>query len=196
MIASSESRNSSKNMPRLSSNGMVHNYYLEETKKRTHKRGRKSRPSVMPSARSQSTTNDCKPKLRSNTQTSSNWPASKSSCIMTEKVPIAEHSRNSRLQTFCLLDVWVPTGKIFTFSTTKVDSEPPHGSNTNITNIHECIQNLDASVGTPLNLKKERIKVWIKENLIPGRQWLHGIALIHEISARPKSQEIRCSLTS
>ncbi|GKA01056.1 hypothetical protein Tco_0673721 [Tanacetum coccineum] len=35
-----------------------------------------------------------------------------------------------------------------------------------------------------------------KRNLIPGRQWLHGIALIHEISARPKSQEIRCSLTS
>ncbi|GJU24451.1 hypothetical protein Tco_1163072 [Tanacetum coccineum] len=30
VIASSESRNSSKNMPRFSSNDMVHNYYLEE----------------------------------------------------------------------------------------------------------------------------------------------------------------------
>ncbi|GKC83904.1 hypothetical protein Tco_1139621 [Tanacetum coccineum] len=41
---------------------------------------------------------------------------------------------------------WVPTGKIFTFSTTKVDSEPLHGSNTDITNLHECIQNFDSSV--------------------------------------------------
>nr|GEU79610.1 hypothetical protein [Tanacetum cinerariifolium] len=34
MIASSESRSSSKNMPRFSSNDMVHNHYLEEAKKR------------------------------------------------------------------------------------------------------------------------------------------------------------------
>ncbi|GJW15267.1 hypothetical protein Tco_0019400 [Tanacetum coccineum] len=34
VIASSESRNSSKNMPRLSSNDMVHNHYLEEAKKK------------------------------------------------------------------------------------------------------------------------------------------------------------------
>ncbi|GJW71166.1 hypothetical protein Tco_0128083 [Tanacetum coccineum] len=37
MIASSESRNSSKNMPRFSLNDMVHNYYLDEAKKR-HKK--------------------------------------------------------------------------------------------------------------------------------------------------------------
>ncbi|GJW70863.1 hypothetical protein Tco_0127780 [Tanacetum coccineum] len=30
---------------------------------------------------------------------------------------------------------WVPTGNIFTSSTTKVDSEPPHGSITDITNL-------------------------------------------------------------
>ncbi|GJT14496.1 hypothetical protein Tco_0861538 [Tanacetum coccineum] len=73
---------------------------------------------------------------------------------------------------------WVPTGKIFTSSITTVDSEPLHGSNTDITNLHECIQtldssagtsinvqdeqNLDLSVGTPFNLKKERIKACIK----------------------------------
>ncbi|GJX31152.1 retrotransposable element Tf2 [Tanacetum coccineum] len=34
VIASSESRNSSKTMPRLSSNDMVHNHYLEEAKKK------------------------------------------------------------------------------------------------------------------------------------------------------------------
>ncbi|GJT18131.1 hypothetical protein Tco_0876837 [Tanacetum coccineum] len=98
---------------------------------------------------------------------------------------------------------WVPTGKIFTSSITKVDSEPPHGSNADITNPHECIQtlkasagtsinvqeeqNLDLSAGTPFNLKKERIKPQIKEHVISGRPRLHGIALIHEISARQKS---------
>ncbi|GJS56660.1 hypothetical protein Tco_0651444 [Tanacetum coccineum] len=77
---------------------------------------------------------------------------------------------------------WVPTGKIFTSSTTTVDSEPPHGSNTDITNLYEC---------TPFNLKKERIKVWIKENVISGRPRLHWIALIQEIYARQNSQGIR-----
>ncbi|GJZ27815.1 hypothetical protein Tco_0572462 [Tanacetum coccineum] len=38
MIASSSSRNSSKNMPRFSSNDMVHNYYIEEAKKKTQER--------------------------------------------------------------------------------------------------------------------------------------------------------------
>ncbi|GJR89426.1 hypothetical protein Tco_0213437 [Tanacetum coccineum] len=75
---------------------------------------------------------------------------------------------------------WVPTRKIFTSSITTIDSEPPHGSNTDITNLHECIQTLDSSArisiniqeeysfdlsaGTHFNQKKERIKAWIKEN--------------------------------
>ncbi|GJX04280.1 hypothetical protein Tco_0190196 [Tanacetum coccineum] len=94
---------------------------------------------------------------------------------------------------------WVPAGKIFTFSTTKVDSEPPRGSNTDITNPYECIQNLDSSAGTsknvqeeqnldlstgtPFNLKTERIKACIKENMISERPRLHGTTLIQEISA-------------
>ncbi|GKE66948.1 hypothetical protein Tco_1521109 [Tanacetum coccineum] len=69
MIAPSSSR--------YSSNDMVHNHYLEEAKKRTQEKDRNSDPSVMPSATSQST-------------------ASKSSCVTTQTVPIAEHSRNSR----------------------------------------------------------------------------------------------------
>ncbi|GJY50565.1 hypothetical protein Tco_0441412 [Tanacetum coccineum] len=40
VITSSESRNSSKNMPRFSSNDMVHNYYLEEARKKTQERNR------------------------------------------------------------------------------------------------------------------------------------------------------------
>ncbi|GKD84409.1 hypothetical protein Tco_1355563 [Tanacetum coccineum] len=46
---------------------------------------------------------------------------------------------------------WVPTGKIFTSNTTKVDSEPQNGSNEDITNPYECEQTLNVSVGT-LNL--------------------------------------------
>nr|GEU80684.1 reverse transcriptase domain-containing protein [Tanacetum cinerariifolium] len=80
MIVSSNSRNNSKNMPRFSSNDMVHNHYLEEAKKKTQERSRNSEPSLMHSARSQRTANNSKPKPRSNTQTSRNWPASKSSC--------------------------------------------------------------------------------------------------------------------
>nr|GEX48331.1 hypothetical protein [Tanacetum cinerariifolium] len=59
MIASSNSRISSKNMTRFSSSDMVHNHYLEEAKKKTQERSRNSEPSLMPSARSKSTTNDC-----------------------------------------------------------------------------------------------------------------------------------------
>ncbi|GJZ14351.1 hypothetical protein Tco_0549581 [Tanacetum coccineum] len=60
MIAPSSSR--------YSSNDMVHNHYLEEAKKKTKECGRNSRPSVMPSDRSQSTANGSKPKPRTNNQ--------------------------------------------------------------------------------------------------------------------------------
>nr|GEV94308.1 hypothetical protein [Tanacetum cinerariifolium] len=96
MIASSNSRISSKNMPRFSSNDMVHNHYLEEAKKKTQERSRNSEPSLMPYTRSQSTTNGSKPKHKTNNQNFRNWPASKSSCVTTKTVPIAEYSRNSR----------------------------------------------------------------------------------------------------
>nr|GFC37980.1 hypothetical protein [Tanacetum cinerariifolium] len=66
VIASSNSRNNSKNMPRFSSNDMVHNQYLEEAKKKTQESSRNSEPSVMPSARSQSAANGSKPKPRIN----------------------------------------------------------------------------------------------------------------------------------
>nr|GEX88322.1 hypothetical protein [Tanacetum cinerariifolium] len=73
---------------------------------------------------------------------------------------------------------WVTSGKISVSSTTKEE------------------QTLNLSAGTPLNLKKEIIKAWIKENVISRRPRLHEIALIQEISARPSSQEIQSLLTS
>nr|GEY07318.1 hypothetical protein [Tanacetum cinerariifolium] len=39
VIASSKSRNSSKNMPRFSLNDMVHNHYLDEARKKTQEKG-------------------------------------------------------------------------------------------------------------------------------------------------------------
>ncbi|GKD36774.1 hypothetical protein Tco_1256981, partial [Tanacetum coccineum] len=88
VIASSESRNSSKNMPRFSSNDMVYNHYLEEAKKKTHERNRNSKPSVMHTASLQNTTNGSKPKPRSNNQTSRSLPVFKSSCITSNVVPL------------------------------------------------------------------------------------------------------------
>ncbi|GJV62351.1 retrovirus-related pol polyprotein from transposon TNT 1-94 [Tanacetum coccineum] len=95
MIASSSSRNSSKNMPRFSSNDMVHNHYLDEAKKKTQERDRNSKTSVMPSARFQCTADDSKPKPRSKNQTPRSLPISKSSCVTISVVPKADHSKNS-----------------------------------------------------------------------------------------------------
>ncbi|GJZ69441.1 hypothetical protein Tco_0632991 [Tanacetum coccineum] len=51
---------------------------------------------------------------------------------------------------------WVPTGKILASCTSKDDSEPTHGSNVDIPNIHECKQTLDLSAGTSINVQKEQ----------------------------------------
>ncbi|GJW48038.1 hypothetical protein Tco_0079684 [Tanacetum coccineum] len=250
MSASSSSRNSSKNMPRFSSSDMGHNYFLEEAKKKTQERDRKSTTSVMPSAKSQNTTKSCKSKPRSNNQTSRVLPTSKSSCPTTTVMPKADHSRNSSpfsdFKHFvcstcqkCVFNAnhdacitkflkevnsrakiqpnktrnsnkpvdptshtqkpgrkivtghsfspnkssavhektntprshlrwiptgrifntaglkWVPTGKTFTSSTTKVDCEPPNGSNDYITNPYKCNQTLNVSAGT-LNLSADQ----------------------------------------
>ncbi|GJX63241.1 hypothetical protein Tco_0296141 [Tanacetum coccineum] len=262
---------------RYNSNDMVHNHYLEEAKKKTQESVRNSRPSVMPSAKSQSTANGSKPKPRSNTQTSRNWPVSKNSFVTTKTMPIAEHSRNSRnfsdskhfvcstcqkcvfnanhdhcvtkflnevnsrakvpsnkttnknkpveqtsfakkperqipkghrfsiKKTFVVHEKtmtprsclkwkptgkifktvglrWVPTGKIFTSSITKVDNEPPNGSNEDITNPYECKQTLNVSEGTlnlnactSFNPKKEGLRVWLLKRLISQKLGLQGI---------------------
>ncbi|GJS78390.1 hypothetical protein Tco_0728271 [Tanacetum coccineum] len=271
MIASSSSR--------YSSIDMVHNHYLEEAKKKTQEKGRNSRPSVMPSTRSQSTTNDSKPKPKINNQKSRNWPASKNGCVTTKTVPIAEHSRNSsnlsdskhfvcstcqkcvfnanhdacvtkflnkvnsrakvpsykttkrykpveqisvakkperQILTGHMFSIkktssmhkktmiprsclrwnqtgrifktvslrWVPTEKIFTSSTTKVDNKPTNGSNEDITNQYECEQTLNvsagtlnSSAGTSFNPKKEGLRVWLLKRLIYQKPAIQGIPI-------------------
>ncbi|GKB31128.1 hypothetical protein Tco_0870529 [Tanacetum coccineum] len=51
---------------------------------------------------------------------------------------------------------WIPTGKLFDSCTSKDDSEPTHGSNVDIPNIHESKQTLDLSAGTSINVQKEQ----------------------------------------
>nr|GFA34044.1 hypothetical protein [Tanacetum cinerariifolium] len=46
--------------------------------------------------------------------------------------------------------------KLFDSYTSKVESDPPHGSNVDISNIHECKQTLDLSAGTSINVLKEQ----------------------------------------
>ncbi|GJS04316.1 hypothetical protein Tco_0320824 [Tanacetum coccineum] len=224
-IASSSSRNSSKNMPRFSSNDMVHNHYLDVAKKKIQERDRNSTTSVTTSARIQTTADDSKPKPRSNNQTSRSLPVSKSSRVMITAVPKADHSKSSSsfsdsknfvcstchkcvfnanhdaCITKLLKEVnsrakiqshktrnsnkpidpksqsqetwwkptgrifksvglrWIPTGKLFDSCTSKVDSEPPHGSNVDILNIHECKQTLDSMVAEKADISETIVNV-------------------------------------
>ncbi|GJT85298.1 hypothetical protein Tco_1067015 [Tanacetum coccineum] len=94
MIASSESRDSYKNMPRFSSNDMVHNHYLDEARKKTQERDRNSKTNVIPSARFQSTANGSKPKSKSTNHSTRSLLVSKSSCVTITAVPRADHSKS------------------------------------------------------------------------------------------------------
>ncbi|GKB90958.1 hypothetical protein Tco_0963230 [Tanacetum coccineum] len=79
---------------------------------------------------------------------------------------------------------WIPTGKLFDSCTSKVDSEPPNGSNDDITNPYECDQTLNVSAdilnlsaGTYCNPKKERLKVWLPKRLISHKPVVQGIQI-------------------
>ncbi|GJZ75552.1 hypothetical protein Tco_0640017 [Tanacetum coccineum] len=92
VIAPSSFRNSLKES--YGSKDMSHNYFIEEARKMTHERNRNFKPREMPSTRTNHTPNTCKPKPRSNNQTSRNWPASKSRDVTLKVVQKADHSRN------------------------------------------------------------------------------------------------------
>ncbi|GJR13384.1 hypothetical protein Tco_0796036 [Tanacetum coccineum] len=61
---------------------------------------------------------------------------------------------------------WVPTGKIFAFSTNKVDSEPPNGSNADITNQCESEQALDVSAADQASVFMAMTSVHISSGLV------------------------------
>ncbi|GJY88086.1 retrovirus-related pol polyprotein from transposon TNT 1-94 [Tanacetum coccineum] len=51
---------------------------------------------------------------------------------------------------------WILTGKLFNSCTSKADNESTHGSNIDISKIHECKQTLDLSAGTSINVQKKQ----------------------------------------
>ncbi|GKB69926.1 hypothetical protein Tco_0931338 [Tanacetum coccineum] len=253
VIASSASRNSSKNMPRFSSNDMVHNHYLKEAKKKTQEKNMNSKSTVMPYTSIQNTTNGSKPKPKSNYQTTRSLSVSKSSCVISNVVPLVDHSRNSKMNSRAKIQShkarnsnkpvkqksrtkkpsrqiftvhrfspnkssvvyektspksglrwkptgrifktvglrWIPTGKLLDSCTGKVECEPPHGSNVDISKIHVCKQTLDLSSGTSINVQKEQsvdlsagtsynvnkdnLRVWLLKKLISQKPVLQGI---------------------
>nr|GEV00813.1 hypothetical protein [Tanacetum cinerariifolium] len=140
VIASSNSRNSSKDMPRFSSNDMVHNHYLEKAKNKTRNEGHRF------SIKKTSTVHEKTMTPRS--------------CLRWK--PMGKIFKTIGLR-------WVPTGKIFTSSRTKVDSEPTNGSGEDITNQYEYEQTLDVSActlnvsaDTSFNPKKEGLRVCLE----------------------------------
>ncbi|GJU50475.1 hypothetical protein Tco_1220030 [Tanacetum coccineum] len=54
---------------------------------------------------------------------------------------------------------WIPTRKIFTSSTTKVDSDPTNGSDEDITNQYECEQTLDVSVAMTSDHNSSELRI-------------------------------------
>ncbi|GJX16063.1 hypothetical protein Tco_0216895 [Tanacetum coccineum] len=112
MIAPSSSR--------YNSNDMVHNHYLEKAKKKTQESDRNSRPSVKPSARSQSTANGSKLKPRINNQNSRNWPASK----INSRAKVPSHKTTKRYKPVEQMSIakkperQIPTGHRFSIKKT------------------------------------------------------------------------------
>ncbi|GJT55740.1 hypothetical protein Tco_0990794 [Tanacetum coccineum] len=134
MIASSLSRNSSKNMPRFSLNDMVHNYYLEEARKKTQERNKNSKSSVMHTVSPQNTTKGHR------------FSSNKISVVYEKTSPRSYLRWKPTGRIFKSVGLrWIPTGKTFDSCTGKVDGELTHGSNVDIPNIHVCKQTLNLS---------------------------------------------------
>ncbi|GKB78986.1 hypothetical protein Tco_0945881 [Tanacetum coccineum] len=136
---------------RYSSNDMVHNHYLEEAKEKTQESSRNSEPSVMPSARSQSTTNGLrwKPMGRIFNTVGLRWvPTRKIFTSSTTKV-------NSEPPNDSNEDI-----------TNRYECEQT-------LNVSACTINLSAC--TPFNPKKERLRVWLLKKLMSKNQVPLGI---------------------
>ncbi|GJZ08489.1 retrovirus-related pol polyprotein from transposon TNT 1-94 [Tanacetum coccineum] len=152
MIAPDSYRNSQEES--YGSNDMAHNHYLEEARKKIQERNGNSKSSVMHTTTLHNTLmvanknlgivigHRISPNKSSAVNEKTTTPRSFLRWIPTGRIFNTVGLR------------WVPTRKIFTSSTTKVDCEPPNGSNEDITNPYECDQTLNVSAGT-LNLSAE-----------------------------------------
>ncbi|GJT75365.1 hypothetical protein Tco_1042090 [Tanacetum coccineum] len=130
------------------------------------RKDRNSKTSVMPSARFQSTADGSKPKPRSTNHSTRSLPVFKSkhrfflnktSVVYEKTSPRSDLRWKPTGRIFKTVGLrWVPMGKILASCTRKDDSEPTHGSNVDIPNIHKCKQTLDLSACTSINVQKEQ----------------------------------------
>ncbi|GJW54374.1 reverse transcriptase [Tanacetum coccineum] len=81
---------------------------------------------------------------------------------------------------------WVAMGNIFASCTRKVDSEPPHGSNVDISKIHEWEQTQDLSAGTSINVqKKQSINLSVEKAQIDEDEFINIFGTpVHEVDGR------------
>ncbi|GJZ67812.1 hypothetical protein Tco_0631052 [Tanacetum coccineum] len=140
---------------RYSSNDMVHNHYLEEAKKKTHKSGRNSRPNVMPFAKSQSTANG-------HSRNSSNFSDSKHFVCSTCQKCVFNANHDACVTKF--LNEVNSRAKVPSHKTTNRNKPEKQ-----IRVAKKPERRIPQDIGTPFNLKKERIMVLIKGNVISGR---------------------------
>nr|GEZ07679.1 hypothetical protein [Tanacetum cinerariifolium]GEZ16009.1 hypothetical protein [Tanacetum cinerariifolium] len=106
----------------------------------------------------------------------------------------SEHAFNNSISdqqmTKCHLLRWIPAGKMLMDSTTKVDSEPPNGSNDDITNPYHCDQTLNVIVGpAPTFLTPGQISSWLIPNLVPAAPYVPPTNKELEILFQPMYDE-------
>ncbi|GJY01213.1 hypothetical protein Tco_0359365 [Tanacetum coccineum] len=189
--------------PRFSSNDMVHNHYLDEARKRHKKEiGTQKlikllkRVTAMPQQSDHSRVldlshipNNCcmfynvLRSLQRHKLFSPKKSPNKTSTVYEKTSPRSDLRWKPTGRICKSIGLrWIPTGKLFDSCTSKDDSEPTHGSNVDIPNIHESKQTLDLSAGTSINVQKEQsldlsastlcnvnkenLKLWLQKKLI------------------------------
>ncbi|GKB41707.1 hypothetical protein Tco_0886649 [Tanacetum coccineum] len=209
MIASNASRNSSKNMPKFSSNDMISNtlYVLHVKRCNALKQTDYACNNKIPERsefsckiQSHKTRNSNKPvDQKSHIQksgrqifTGHRFSPNKSSAVYEKISPRSDLRWNPIGRILKTVGRrWIPTGKSFDSCTSKADSESTHGSNVDISKIHECKQTLDLSAGTSINVQKkqsidlsagtsynvnkENLRVWLLKKLISQKKVLKWI---------------------
>ncbi|GJY09890.1 hypothetical protein Tco_0378075 [Tanacetum coccineum] len=133
---------------------MVHNYYLEEAKKKRQiqkEQALNSKPSVLKSARLPNTANGSKPKPRNSYQQPRNCPPSMSSRVSNKVVNIAEPPRNSKPFLNSKNLAWIPTGRTVGTCLNINDSVIPLGTETCTPNTVICANSSSLSADVPVS---------------------------------------------
>ncbi|GJW76574.1 hypothetical protein Tco_0138256 [Tanacetum coccineum] len=128
----------------IGSNDMVHNYYLEEAKKKAQiqkEQALSSKPSMQKTARLPNTANGSKLKPRNSYQQPRNWPPSMSIHVSNRAVNIAKLPR------------WIPTGKTIGTCLNSNDSAIPLGKEICTPNIVICANS--SSLSAELGLRRK-----------------------------------------